>query len=114
MRKVIRIVLMVIVLMIFLMTVCYGASVSIDNLKGNQKALDSTDLVKTGKYAVSIITSIGIVVSVIVIAIIGVKYMLGSVTDKAEYKKTVMPYLIGAALVFGASTIAQIIYLFVK
>lgn len=96
------------------MTVCYGASVSIDNLKGNQDALDSTDLVKTGNFVVSVITTIGVVVSVIAIAAIGFKYMLGSASEKAEYKKTLMPYLIGAALVFGASTIAQIIYLFVK
>lgn len=114
MRKIIKILLIVIVLMSFLMTVCYGASVSVDNLKGNQKPLEDTDLVATGNYAVSIITSIGVVISVIVIAIIGVKYMLGSVGDRAEYKKTLMPYLIGAILVFGASTIAQIIYLFVK
>ncbi len=114
MKKNIRRIIMIIVLTCFLMTVSYAEEVSIGNLKGNQQALNGTGLIKTGKYIVSIITSIGVVVSVIVIAAIGIKYMLGSAADKAEYKRTLMPYLIGAVLVFGASTIAQIIYLFVK
>ena len=36
--------------------------------------------------------------------------MIGSVEEKAEYKKTLMPFLIGALFVFAASTIASIIY----
>lgn len=36
--------------------------------------------------------------------------MTGSVEERAEYKKTLMPYIIGAALVFAASTIAGAIY----
>lgn len=66
-----------------------------------------------GSSIVSILTSIGIVISVIVLAVLGIKYMLGSVAERAEYKKTLMPYFIGAMLTFGASTIAQIIYHFV-
>lgn len=110
MRKIIKILLIVIVLMSFLMTVCYGASVSVDNLKGNQKSLKDTDLVATGNVVIKVISTIGVVVSVIVLIIIGIKYMLGSVGEKAEYKKTLFPYIIGAILVFAASAIAQIIY----
>ena len=40
--------------------------------------------------------------------------MLGSVEQKAEYKKTMLPYVIGAALIFGASTISYIIMNAVK
>ena len=36
--------------------------------------------------------------------------MLGSVEEKAEYKKTLMPYIIGATFVFAASAIAGTIY----
>lgn len=66
-----------------------------------------------GKSTVSILTSIGIVISVVVLAVLGVKYMLGSVEERADYKKSLMPYFIGAMFVFGASTIANIIYKFV-
>ena len=66
-----------------------------------------------GNSVVSILTSIGIVLSVIVLAVLGVKYMLGSLDERAEYKRSLMPYFIGAIITFGASTIAQIIYNFV-
>lgn len=56
------------------------------------------------------INVIGIVISVIVLIVIGIKYMLGSVEEKAEYKKTMMGYLIGALLLFASTTIANILY----
>ena len=49
--------------------------------------------------------TIGIILSVIILAILGIKYILGSVEEKAEYKNDIIPYLIGAALLFGISTI---------
>ena len=56
------------------------------------------------------INVIGVIVSVIVLIVIGIKYMLGSVEEKAEYKKTLLPYVIGASMVFAASSLVSIIY----
>lgn len=56
------------------------------------------------------INTIGIVISVIIIVIVGLKYMLGSVEEKAEYKKTMIGFLIGALLLFTATTIPNILY----
>ena len=39
--------------------------------------------------------------------ILGIKYMTGSAEEKAEYKKTMVPYLVGAVILFGAAAIAQ-------
>ena len=36
--------------------------------------------------------------------------MMGSTDEKAEYKKSMLPYVIGAVLVFAASSIASVIY----
>lgn len=38
--------------------------------------------------------------------------MMGSAEEKAEYKKTMMPYLVGALLIFAAVTIANMVYNF--
>ena len=38
--------------------------------------------------------------------------MMGSAEEKAEYKKTLLPYIIGAALVFAAATIASVVFNF--
>ncbi len=52
---------------------------------------------------------IGSIVSVGALIVIGIKYIMGSVEDKAEYKKTLKPYVIGAVLVFGITNILGII-----
>ena len=56
------------------------------------------------------VQAIGSIISVLVLVILGIKYMMGSAEEKAEYKKTMIPYLIGAILVFAASNIAGVMY----
>ena len=50
------------------------------------------------------INVIGVIVSVIVLIVIGIKYKLGSVEEKAEYKKTMTGYIIGIIMVVGMTT----------
>lgn len=59
---------------------------------------------------VGALTTVGIVVAVVGIIILGLKYMMGSVEQKADYKKTMIPYLVGCVLIFCISTIVSIIY----
>lgn len=73
-------------------------------------SVDVGGVTKIGNQVITIISTGGSIISVIVLVILGVKYMMGSAEEKAEYKKTLMPYVIGAALVFAASAIAGIIF----
>lgn len=73
----------------------------------------TSGLSKTFGKILGVFTIIGSIVSVLALVALGIKYMLGSVEERAEYKKSMMPYVIGAVLVFAASTIAQAIYQFV-
>lgn len=75
------------------------------------QAVNGTNKITSlGNQAITIISTVGSVISVIVLIVLGLKYMMGSAEEKAEYKKTLMPYIIGAALVFAASTIAGVLY----
>lgn len=47
-------------------------------------------------------------VTIIVGLIIGIKYMMGSVEEKAKYKELLLPYLVGCAAVYGALGIWQV------
>lgn len=76
--------------------------------KGN--ATDTSKVSDFGKTLVTILQTAGIVVAVVVLLVIGIKYMMGSAEEKAEYKKVMIPYLIGAALIFGGSAIVGIVY----
>ena len=84
----------------------------LDNI-GNYIPTDSDEgvqeLEEKAGIILGIVTSIGMVVSVIMPAILGIKYMLGSIEEKAEYKKDMVPYLVGAFLLFGICTIVKIL-----
>lgn len=56
------------------------------------------------------INVIGVVIAVMAVVAIGIKYMLGSVEERADYKKTAITYLIGAFLIFSVTTIPNILY----
>lgn len=58
-----------------------------------------------GNNIVGVIQVIGTVLSVAALGIIGIKYMVASADEKAEYKKNLMPYLIGAIMVFGITNL---------
>ena len=58
---------------------------------------------------IGVVKNVGVIVSVIVIAIIGMKYMFSSVEGKAEYKKTMIPYIVGCFMIIFAATIVTII-----
>ena len=55
------------------------------------------------------VSNVGIGVSVLVLAILGIKYMLGSVEEKAEYRQDLMPYLIGAMILFGITSFVKVL-----
>lgn len=52
---------------------------------------------------------LGIILMVIGIAIIGLKTILGSADEKAEYQGKTIGILVGAAIIFGISTITKFI-----
>ena len=68
------------------------------------------ELVNIGNIIVKIIRSVGQALSVIILAVIGIRYILGSVEEKAEYKQTMWIYIVAAILIFGGSSLTQIIY----
>jgi type IV secretory pathway VirB2 component (pilin) len=56
------------------------------------------------------ISTIGSIISVVALVVIGIKYMIGSIDEKAEYKKSLLPYVIGCVMIFLASVLTGIIY----
>lgn len=69
----------------------------------------STAFEKAGTV-LNAITTVGVVVSVVSVIILGIKYMMGSIEERAEYKKTMLPMFVGIILLFCASTIVGIIW----
>lgn len=70
---------------------------------------DSTEFVKMANVIIGILRAIGTILSVVMAVILGIKYMMGSVEEKAEYKKTMIPYIIGIILLFAGAQIVGLI-----
>ena len=104
---ILKIIVFFVIILTMTLNISCGMSVS-DLNGGDREQIDSLNTI--GGKTITVIGTIGSVVSVIVIIVIGIKYMLGSVEEKAEYKKVLIPFLIGALLVFAASTFAEVIY----
>lgn len=85
-----------------------GSLGDLDNygkITGNSKVFEES----VGKI-LSIVQVVASLAAVICLVILGVKYMTGSIEEKAQYKKTLMPYFIGAMMVFGISNFLVVIY----
>ncbi len=77
------------------------ASISISDPK------DATQFWNIGNQILGIIRIFGTIIAVGVLMVLGIKYMMGSAEEKAEYKKTMLPYVIGAVILFAAVNIAN-------
>ena len=110
--KIISILLIAIILVATLATVSQATEFKPGEMVGQIKPTTSDaqqSVQSLGNQIVGIITTVGVVVAVVVLLILGIKYMMGSASEKAEYKKTMIPYLVGAILIFGASAITKVI-----
>lgn len=69
-----------------------------------------TVITDIGNKILGVVQAVGIVASVAILMALGIKYMVGSVEEKASYKKSMMPYLIGAIMIFASATLVKLLY----
>lgn len=87
-----------------------GTTVGPVTINPDTTGTGATGATNVGNDIIGVIQVVGILIAVGTIMILGIKYMMGSAEEKAEYKKTLMPYLIGAILLFAGAAFAQTIY----
>jgi len=84
----------------------------IDPTKYDPGTINTSDvkpITDIASLVVNFISVFGVVISVLTLIILGIKYMMGSVEEKADYKKTMIPYLIGAVMIFAITQVLGII-----
>lgn len=82
----------------------------ITGIENGSTVSDTSNITTVGANIVNIIQVVGIVIAVVVLLVIGIKYLIGSAEEKAEYKKTMIPYVVGAILVFAGTSLVKVIY----
>lgn len=102
---------MLIVLLV--LSMCFSISyASIDDIATLIDAMDGSgdisnvasagsNVMNTINNVIGLLQIAGTGISLIVITIMGIKYMLASPSEKADTKKMIMPVIIGCILVFG-------------
>ena len=99
------------ILAIGVMSYAADAGTLLESLDGKTGvSVEQGNITNLGNSIIAVVRIVGVVVAVVILLILGIKYMMGSVQEKAEYKRTLVPFLIGTLFIFVASTIASIIY----
>lgn len=112
-KKVKKIIYIVVILMIVMcFNNCYATS-QLDQYKGQVSLGENGAAVQDVVSAIlKVVQTVGAIISIVVLIVIGIKYMFGSVEEKAEYKKKLIPYLVGAIILFGGTLVPSLIYEF--
>lgn len=114
-RNLAKILLIFLLFIIFTMPLVHAA-VSINtsdyNPQNRTVPKDTETIFNIGSKLWGILSAVGVIVSVIALAIIGLRTIFGSVEDKAAYKKAMIPYIIGLCMVAGISGIVNLAYNF--
>lgn len=63
---------------------------------------------------IAIVQIIGLGVAIVMLAVLGIKYMTGSIEEKVQVKKHATVYVLGAIVFFAAAGILQILQEFIK
>jgi len=75
----------------------------------NGMPISEPNLQSTSNTLVSILTTVGVGAAVLVVTILGIKYITGAAAEQAEIKQTLVPLIFGCILVFGAYLIWKIV-----
>lgn len=111
MRKKFFFIILITIIAILIVNITFTYGFSINDITGkNLPNSIQSKVDNTGQAVIKIISTVGSICSVLFLIILGIKYMLGSTEEKAEYKKALLPYFIGAVILFASSTITGIIY----
>ena len=75
----------------------------LENIQMPSKMLDIVGLI------LGTIQTVGIVITIIVVLILGIKYIMASAEGKAEYKKKIILFLVGSIFLISSAAIVRLI-----
>ena len=79
------------------------------NSGGGTATVNEAKLKKASDSIYNLLSSLGMIISVVVGLILGITFMMASAEDKAKVKEALIPYIVGCIVVFGAFGIWKIV-----
>lgn len=113
-KKLLIILIMFLIISIIIPSYIFASDSDIDTVISGMSSVATMDkgggnLQKVFNAFIKIIQVAGTGVSLIVVTILGIKYMLAGTQEKADIKKSAIPIIIGCVLLFTAVNIVSII-----
>lgn len=115
--------IIILIIAIFLNNICYATApkeaslnsiINPDDYKPTDTTGNNTQFIGLANVIVGTMRAVGTVIAVVALMVIGLRYMFGSLEERANYKETMVPYLIGAVMLFTIPNVLGIIYDLVK
>ena len=92
----------------------YAGNIDTSAYSDIYNANETLEITKAGGVILGVAQVIGVSVGIILLIILGIKYMTSSTNDKATIKEKLIPYVIGAVLMFGGTGLLTIIANFAR
>ncbi len=107
-------VLLIVIALITLSTTIVRATTGFEPIEPKPAGTAGEKVTNTAGQILTIVRIVGMAVAVIMLTILGIKYVAASPNEKADYKKGMTVYVVGAVLLFGASALLSVIQKFVE
>lgn len=107
-------VLLIAIALITLSTTIVRATTGFEPIEPKPAGTAGEKVTNTAGQILTIVRIVGMAVAVIMLTILGIKYIAASPNEKADYKKGMTVYVVGAVLLFGASALLSVIQKFVE
>lgn len=113
MKRTILLFCLILIISFFVGTInVYATDVNaiISSMEGTSEMATDGDGIKSAiNNVIGLIQVAGTGISVVVVTMLGIKYLLASPSEKADVKKQIAPILTGCVLLFGAVNLVAII-----
>ncbi len=85
---------------------------TMEEVQGYKSDDANSNVSKVINNVIGLIQFVGTGIAIVIVSILGIKYILASPNEKADVKKMAIPIIIGCILLFGAVNIVAAIYSF--
>lgn len=84
--------------------------IEVNKIQANGNSEAAGDMVVVVGRILGLVRNIAVVLAVIIIAYLGIKFIMGSPEEKSEYQKSFIPLVVGIVVVVGAVQIATMLF----
>lgn len=116
MRKIIKKFMIVLILLICIITIISSVNAfagSIETFNKDKEIGEVQNAIdKMGSTAITIIRIASVAIAIVMLLVIGMRYMVSAPGDRADIKKHLIAYVVGAFILFGVNGILTIILKF--